>query len=186
MADAKYAGPEEYQFGTDSVPQLADFVVRELRRIGQAMYPGIFPDFIQLTTLNAEPDKPREGMVVLADGTDWNPGSGAGVYGYIGGLWVSLSGGGAGAAPVGATYLCVSLNGVLTAERNVAAGAGITFVDAGANSSFTIGADVLQNIPKPTGTVDFNGQQASNFRIENRTSDPGAPSVGQIWIRTDL
>jgi hypothetical protein len=26
----------------------------------------------------------------------------------------------------------------------------------------------------------------TNFVIENRTSDPGAPSTGQIWLRTDL
>ncbi|MCD6531263.1 hypothetical protein J7K99_02325 [bacterium] len=36
------------------------------------------------------------------------------------------------------------------------------------------------------GTVDFNKNQAVNFRIENRTSEPSSPSVGQIWIRTDL
>ena len=28
------------------------------------------------------PKKPRTGMVVLADGTDWDPGSGRGVYVY--------------------------------------------------------------------------------------------------------
>jgi len=28
--------------------------------------------------------------------------------------------------------------------------------------------------------------QAKTFRIENRTSDPGTPSVGQMWLRTDL
>ena len=27
---------------------------------------------------------------------------------------------------------------------------------------------------------------ASGFLIEGRTSDPGSPVVGQIWIRTDL
>ena len=26
----------------------------------------------------------------------------------------------------------------------------------------------------------------TNFVIENRTSDPGTPSTGQIWLRTDL
>lgn len=26
----------------------------------------------------------------------------------------------------------------------------------------------------------------TNFVIENRTSDPGAPATGQIWLRTDL
>ena len=36
------------------------------------------------------PVKPREGDFRLADGTSWNPGSGAGFYGYYGGAWVKL------------------------------------------------------------------------------------------------
>mgnify|MGYP003514734685 FL=1 len=34
--------------------------------------------------------------------------------------------------------------------------------------------------------VDFTAQQSLNFVIENRTSDPGSPAVGQLWLRTDL
>ena len=44
----------------------------------------------------------------------------------------------------------------------------------------------LNTITAPTGSVDFNSQQATNFRIENRTSDPASPTVGQLWLRTDL
>lgn len=47
-------------------------------------------------------------------------------------------GGGAGAAPVNATYLVVSLNGTLTAERVLVAGAGLTSSDGGANGNFTL------------------------------------------------
>lgn len=36
------------------------------------------------------------------------------------------------------------------------------------------------------GNLDMNQNQIKNMRIENRTSDPSNPSVGQIWIRTDL
>ena len=36
------------------------------------------------------------------------------------------------------------------------------------------------------GNVDFRKNQAINFRLENRTSDPASPAVGQMWIRTDL
>lgn len=35
----------------------------------------------------AAPSKPREGDIRLADGTSWNPGSGAGVYGYYNSAW---------------------------------------------------------------------------------------------------
>lgn len=46
-------------------------------------------DFIKLRVLNAEPKKPRKGIIVYADGTNWNPGSGEGVYVYKSG-WVLL------------------------------------------------------------------------------------------------
>lgn len=36
------------------------------------------------------PAKPRPGDLRLADGSSWNPGSGAGFYGYYGGAWVKL------------------------------------------------------------------------------------------------
>ena len=38
-------------------------------------------------------------------------------------------------------------------------------------------------LPTMTFHPDF---MATNFRVENRTSDPVAPTVGQIWLRTDL
>lgn len=36
--------------------------------------------FVELQYLHAEPERVRAGICVLADGTDWNPGSGAGLY----------------------------------------------------------------------------------------------------------
>lgn len=46
---------------------------------------------IQLVTLHAAPSKPREGDIVRADGTDWDPGLGEGVYEYTaGGAWSKL------------------------------------------------------------------------------------------------
>jgi hypothetical protein len=36
------------------------------------------------------PGKPRTGDVRLADGTNWNPGSGAGAYIYYAGAWNRL------------------------------------------------------------------------------------------------
>lgn len=57
----------------------------ELAKIAQAMET---PDqFLQLDTLYAAPKKYREGTLVKADGTSWNPGSGAGVYCYRASAW---------------------------------------------------------------------------------------------------
>ena len=44
----------------------------------------------------------------------------------------------------------------------------------------------LNEFANPTGSVEFAQQQGVQFRFENRTSDPGSPAVGQVWLRTDL
>jgi len=60
----------------------------ELQKIAEALDT---PDkFLMLVMQYAAPTKPREGMIALADGTTWNPGSGAGVYAYYGSAWVKL------------------------------------------------------------------------------------------------
>ena len=41
----------------------------------------------QIDKSYSAPAKPRDGMIRLADGTRWNPGSGAGVYCYRDGAW---------------------------------------------------------------------------------------------------
>lgn len=61
-----------------------DYVYRELRRLEAELR------LPQLPELSVAPTKPRAGMIALADGTNWNPGSGAGFYGYYGGAWVKL------------------------------------------------------------------------------------------------
>ena len=63
--------------------ELPGFLLQELRRISQ----GTATSYLQLDVLHKAPAKPRDGMVVLADGTDWNPGSGAGFYGYRASTW---------------------------------------------------------------------------------------------------
>ena len=59
---------------------------------------------------------------------------------------------------------------------------------AHASSHKLAGGDaiLLHELGLPTGSVDFNGQQALSIRFENRTSDPGSPATGQVWLRTDL
>jgi hypothetical protein len=45
---------------------------------------------VQFVIRYAAPDRPRIGLVVYADGTLWNPGSGEGLYVYTSGGWVAL------------------------------------------------------------------------------------------------
>lgn len=46
--------------------------------------------FFLLSVTNVPPPKSQDGMIVFADGTNWNPGSGRGYYGKSSGVWVFL------------------------------------------------------------------------------------------------
>jgi hypothetical protein len=72
-----------------SLEQMRDYVREELRAISRAFAETTV---LELRTINAEPKRPREGMIVSADGTDWEPdgASGAGIYAYVGGTWIPL------------------------------------------------------------------------------------------------
>lgn len=65
--------------------QIPQFLQQELQNLQTALQ-GSVP-FAYLQTLHKEPAKLFEGIVVLADGTDWNPGSGSGFYGRRAGAW---------------------------------------------------------------------------------------------------
>lgn len=68
--------------------EIPQFLQQELLNLQKALY-GPFP-FVQLQKLYAPPARVFEGMAALADGTQWNPGSGAGFYGYRNGGWKLL------------------------------------------------------------------------------------------------
>lgn len=67
--------------------QTEDYLWKELQRIAASFE---FSLARNVEFLHVEPTKVREGMVVGADGTDWNPGSGQGVYCYYNGAWNKL------------------------------------------------------------------------------------------------
>lgn len=66
--------------------ELPGFLLVELENISRATRVS----FLHLEELHVAPARPRSGDVALADGTSWNPGSGAGFYGYYGGSWKKL------------------------------------------------------------------------------------------------
>lgn len=45
---------------------------------------------VRFTVLHEEPERIEDGDQVVADGTDWNPGAGAGAYLRVSGAWVKL------------------------------------------------------------------------------------------------
>ena len=67
---------------------LATYIHEEFLRISEEI--GLIREGRGLTPLALAPKKAREGMIVVADGTNWNPGSGLGAYEYKSGAWVKL------------------------------------------------------------------------------------------------
>lgn len=67
--------------------EIYDYLEQELQSIAREMNETLGLD---LRTTYQAPERPREGMIVQADGTSWNPGAGAGMYRYVGGAWVKF------------------------------------------------------------------------------------------------
>jgi len=68
--------------------RLGAYILDELRRLSSSL--SAPNELLRLAVTNVAPPKPREGDVRLADGTNWDPGSGAGVYYFSGSAWVKL------------------------------------------------------------------------------------------------
>lgn len=68
----------------EDVKQLRRFIQDELNAISRAVTEIASG---HLTVSYAQPLRPRDGDVRLADGTGWNPGSGRGVYVYYSNAW---------------------------------------------------------------------------------------------------
>lgn len=80
--------PQDITEGSEA-DRVLRYLRRELDKIARAPSNTTFFEYLPL---NVAPTKPRSGMVVYADGTNWNPGSGEGLYEYtIGGSWVFLA-----------------------------------------------------------------------------------------------
>lgn len=68
-----------------SPSELPNWLQQEVLNIARAISES--KPFLSLAMQYREPAKLADGMVVLADGTSWNPGSGGGFYGYRAGAW---------------------------------------------------------------------------------------------------
>lgn len=73
---------------SDDREGFADWVWGQFKRLEEEFNFG--RDVHWMQELHESPKKLKTGMTVLADGTDWNPGSGQGVYTYYGGAWHKL------------------------------------------------------------------------------------------------
>ena len=67
---------------------LATYVYDELLRISHVL--DLIEEGRILPVRYAAPTRPAEGMLAVADGTQWNPGGGKGLYEYKSGNWSKL------------------------------------------------------------------------------------------------
>lgn len=67
---------------------LQTYVQQELQRLAESLNSP--KATLKLSVSYSPPTKFGEGTIVLADGTSFNPGAGAGFYGYRGGSWRKL------------------------------------------------------------------------------------------------
>jgi hypothetical protein len=70
-------------------PEAERQVNEEFDKIANALQ-AMQVDHLEMREHNVAPDKPREGYIYKADGSDWDPGSGTGIYEYNTGAWVKL------------------------------------------------------------------------------------------------
>jgi hypothetical protein len=71
-----------------TVEDLRNWIEGELASISQAF--NEMNRVIELTPVYKAPDRIKEGMLIYADGTSFNPGAGKGTYERKGGAWVKL------------------------------------------------------------------------------------------------
>jgi len=70
------------------IKEVPAYLDRELRRIAEAIE-AVATGYLDKT--HVEPVKKRDGMMVYADGTDFDPGAGEGMYARIAGAWVKMA-----------------------------------------------------------------------------------------------
>jgi hypothetical protein len=84
----------EYEFVSETPPQtedariLIEFLLRELQRLGNIVNAGKVG---HVKFLDVAPPRVYEGLIAAADGTNWNPGHGEGVYAYYNSRWNPMS-----------------------------------------------------------------------------------------------
>ncbi len=92
MADVKKV-KSVTRYEPSPIPRVSDindlgvYLISELNRLGSVLFNQ---SVMRLEQTNIVPDKPRDGDIRYADGTNWDPGSGAGIYFFDGTSWTQL------------------------------------------------------------------------------------------------
>lgn len=137
--------PQTIPQGSDA-ELLLKYMTREFQKLAGAESNRTFQMF---APLGAAPTKPSDGLVVFADGANWNPGLGEGLYSYVAGVWVPLFGFSTGAwTPYTATL--VPSSGAITTQVSASA-----YLQIGKTVFFRISMHITA-VGTATGTMTFN------------------------------
>ncbi len=73
---------QEVRVSNEELLDLTEQINREFTQVERTLADNLF-----LPQNNSPPAKPRDGQIAYADGTNWDPGSGEGVYAFFNGVW---------------------------------------------------------------------------------------------------
>lgn len=73
----------------DTAVGLRSWLLQELNRVANSF--TVSAQTTTLPVLTVEPTKKETGQIVFADGTEWNPGSGRGLYYYDTNAWTFIA-----------------------------------------------------------------------------------------------
>lgn len=152
-----------------------EFLSRELLALANndtQQRPQVF-----LQTLNVAPTKPRAGMIVKADGTNWNPKTGPGLYAYNSGAWVPIS------VAINALWYGADPTGVADSTTAIAAaislaasGAGAVYLPAG---TYKVSSALAVSQPM----LIFGDGYGTNIRTSSATANVFTVTSSNAWIR---
>jgi trimeric autotransporter adhesin len=177
----------------DDSTQIPRFLKQELTTI-QSSLNTLADGQLDLTTV--APTRPRAGMIRYADGTNWDPGSGEGVYFYFAGGWNFAGGGSGGGSPfstdivvhgltvgrglnAGSTNTCLGINAL------AATTSGTDNVVVGANSGDSITSGSF-NVAVGSNTMAALSTGSNNIAMGNGAmANASGTIVSNIAIGTD-
>lgn len=133
---------------------------------------------LELRVRSAEPLRPRDGMLVDADGTNWNPGAGEGLYRRHLGAWVRVGTGAAGTPGAIGQIGPPGYNGIDGADGSMGP-------QGNPGTTGATGLTGLMGLPGPPGPAGEDGE-TGQFMLSGASGGgmDYAAVQRRIWLET--
>ena len=179
----------DYPAGITEIPDLVQYLYTEFQKLRLA-FDKFETEEIFLQANSAEPPKYEDGMVVRADGSNWDPNNGEGIYARYGAAW-NLLGVATGVATLGASATSTVVNdGNVTAASRISLSA-LTL--NGAKALYGVGGgsglDFLETQALSSGMtaefdVDWQDTDYDVMQVYFQDLEPSADETLQLRVRT--